>query len=137
MKKFCLIIFALLLLLPFRLEAGHLEDIAARGTIRIGTTGDYIVHYTFTCEEDHNIELTVGDINLDGSVTNKDSLILDRKLAKWKGYDDKIKVKTLADLNRDENITNKDSLVLNRYLAKWKGYDKYIIKISYNDTVVI
>ena len=22
--------------------AGHLEDIAARGTIRIGTTGDYI-----------------------------------------------------------------------------------------------
>ena len=23
-------------------EAGHLEDIAARGTIRIGTTGDYI-----------------------------------------------------------------------------------------------
>ena len=42
MKKFWLIIFALLLLLPFRLEAGHLEDIAARGTIRIGTTGDYI-----------------------------------------------------------------------------------------------
>lgn len=43
MKKFCLIIFAVLLLLPIsRLEAGHLEDIAARGTIRIGTTGDYI-----------------------------------------------------------------------------------------------
>ena len=43
MKRFCLIIFAVLLLLPLsRLEAGHLEDIAARGTIRIGTTGDYI-----------------------------------------------------------------------------------------------
>lgn len=43
MKKFFLTIFAVLLLLPFsRLEAGHLEDIAARGTIRIGTTGDYI-----------------------------------------------------------------------------------------------
>ena len=23
-------------------EAGHLEDISARGTIRVGTTGDYI-----------------------------------------------------------------------------------------------
>ena len=43
MKKFCLIIFAVLILLPIaRLEAGHLDDIAARGTIRIGTTGDYI-----------------------------------------------------------------------------------------------
>ena len=43
MKKFFLIIFAAILFLPLgRLEAGHLEDIAARGTIRIGTTGDYI-----------------------------------------------------------------------------------------------
>ena len=43
MKKFFLIVFALLLFLPTgKLEAGHLEDIVARGTIRIGTTGDYI-----------------------------------------------------------------------------------------------
>ena len=43
MRKFLLIVFALLLFLPIgKLEAGHLEDIAARGTIRIGTTGDYI-----------------------------------------------------------------------------------------------
>ena len=43
MKKFCLMIFAVLVLLPIaRLEAGHLDDISARGTIRIGTTGDYI-----------------------------------------------------------------------------------------------
>ena len=43
MKKFCLMIFAVLILLPIaRLEAGHLDDISARGTIRIGTTGDYI-----------------------------------------------------------------------------------------------
>lgn len=35
---------ALIILLMFgvRVEAGHLDDIAARGTIRIGTTGDYI-----------------------------------------------------------------------------------------------
>lgn len=43
MKKFCLIIFALILLLPIaKLEAGRLDDIVVRGTIRIGTTGDYI-----------------------------------------------------------------------------------------------
>ena len=43
MKKFLLTLVAVLILSPFaRLEAGHLEDIAARGTIRIGTTGDYI-----------------------------------------------------------------------------------------------
>lgn len=39
----CHIVLAILLLsMPFRAEAGHLEDIEARGTIRIGTTGDYI-----------------------------------------------------------------------------------------------
>ena len=38
----CLVL-ALVLVLPAALtEAGHLEEIAARGTIRIGTTGDYI-----------------------------------------------------------------------------------------------
>ena len=43
MRKIFLIIVAAILILPLgKLEAGHLEEIAARGTIRIGTTGDYI-----------------------------------------------------------------------------------------------
>ena len=44
MKIFSRIFLSLIVLLVLsgRLEAGHLEDIAARGTIRIGTTGDYI-----------------------------------------------------------------------------------------------
>ena len=43
MKIFMRVLFVLMiLLLPTRIEAGHLEDIASRGTIRIGTTGDYI-----------------------------------------------------------------------------------------------
>ena len=41
MKKFLMILSALLMFAA-QVEAGHLEDIAARGTIRIGTTGDYI-----------------------------------------------------------------------------------------------
>ena len=38
----CLLLMAVLMLTGIRAEAGHLEEIAARGTIRIGTTGDYI-----------------------------------------------------------------------------------------------
>ena len=41
MKKFLMTLVALLMFAA-QVEAGHLEDIAARGTIRIGTTGDYI-----------------------------------------------------------------------------------------------
>ena len=38
----CLLLMGVLMLTGIRAEAGHLEEIAARGTIRIGTTGDYI-----------------------------------------------------------------------------------------------
>ena len=41
-KVFWALAFMAAMLLPCGAEAGHLEDIAARGTIRIGTTGDYI-----------------------------------------------------------------------------------------------
>lgn len=42
-KNIFYLLMAALLLLPLNYtEAGHLEDIAARGTIRIGSTGDYI-----------------------------------------------------------------------------------------------
>ena len=41
MKKF-LIIFALMFMFAMSItEAGHLEEISQRGTIKIGTTGDY------------------------------------------------------------------------------------------------
>lgn len=38
----CLLLMAVLMLTGIRAEAGHLEEIVAKGTIRIGTTGDYI-----------------------------------------------------------------------------------------------
>ena len=38
----CLLLMAALMLAGGHADAGHLEDISARGTIRIGTTGDYI-----------------------------------------------------------------------------------------------
>ncbi len=42
-KKFCLAIFTVIIFLSAKnVEAGHLQEILARGTIKIGTTGDYI-----------------------------------------------------------------------------------------------
>ena len=42
-KRLAVLLLAAVFLCPFSTAlAGHLEDIAARGTIRIGTTGDYI-----------------------------------------------------------------------------------------------
>ena len=43
LRKFCLAIFTVVIFLSAvkMVEAGHLEEILARGTIRIGTTGDY------------------------------------------------------------------------------------------------
>ncbi|SDG25789.1 cyclohexadienyl dehydratase [Selenomonas sp. WCT3] len=41
-KGIGLLLMAVLMLVGTNGEAGHLEDISARGTIRIGTTGDYI-----------------------------------------------------------------------------------------------
>ena len=42
-KKFCLTIFMAIIFLSTQIvEAGHLEEILNRGTIKIGTTGDYI-----------------------------------------------------------------------------------------------
>ena len=41
-RRGTLLALIIFLLIGVRVEAGHLDDIAARGTIRIGTTGDYI-----------------------------------------------------------------------------------------------
>jgi len=41
MKKFCIVLFVTLIFSVNIAQAGHLEEIIERGTIRIGTTGDY------------------------------------------------------------------------------------------------
>ena len=41
-RRGALLALIILLSIVVRVETGHLDDIAARGTIRIGTTGDYI-----------------------------------------------------------------------------------------------
>lgn len=56
-----------------------------------------------------------GDINEDGVINGKDSILLKQYLAKWKvtiGMD-------AADVNRDGVINGKDSILLCQYLARW------------------
>ena len=72
----------------------------------------------------------VGDVNADTQVTNRDSMILDRYVAGWEGYEQRIIIMDAADLNRDTQVTNRDAIILDRVAAGWEGYyDKYIIMV--------
>lgn len=73
--------------------------------------------------------ISVGDVNADGQVKNKDALVLDRYIAGWSGYDKYVIDWDAADTNRDGKVKNKDALILDRYIAGWKGYDTYIISV--------
>ena len=66
-----------------------------------------------------------GDINNDGNVNAMDKAILNRYLAGWEGYAERILNWDAADIDRSGNVDGKDKAILNRYLAGWEGYDKY------------
>ena len=84
-----------------------------------------VIHYI-----DINLsgESVNGDVNGDGKVTAIDKAILNRYLAGWKGYDERIADWDAADINKDGNVDAKDKAILNRYLAGWQGYDQYFEK---------
>ena len=65
---------------------------------------------------------TLGDINSDGQITNKDRFWLNRFLAGMDvpaGFD-----QFLADINGDGEITKADAEYLSRHLAGWVGYEQ-------------
>ncbi len=66
---------------------------------------------------------TVGDINGDGAVTNKDRFILNRFLAGMVGYTDIDR--TLADINGDGDVTQADAEYLTNHLAGIKGFESF------------
>ena len=70
-----------------------------------------------------------GDVNCDGTVSNRDAMILDRFVAGWADYDRQIKSTEAADLNRDTKVNNRDAMILDRFVAGWEGYDKFIILV--------
>lgn len=66
--------------------------------------------------------VVVGDVNGDGAINMKDSVLLSRYVAKWSGYDGTKVDLAAADTNGDGAINMKDSVILSRYVAKWSGY---------------
>ncbi|MBQ8497972.1 MAG: hypothetical protein IJ489_11040 [Clostridia bacterium] len=65
---------------------------------------------------------TVGDLDGDGAITNKDRFILNRYLEKMTGYTSIDK--NVADINGDGDVTAADADYLTRHLAGWLGYEK-------------
>mgnify|MGYP003316630632 CR=1 FL=1 len=59
----------------------------------------------------------IGDINGDGTITNKDRFLLNRYLANMAGYTSINK--TVADINGDGKLNNKDASLLFQYLSGW------------------
>ncbi len=71
------------------------------------------------------IDFVYGDVDGDGIVTNKDSAIVARYLARWTGYEATNAAYNFngADVDGDGVVTNKDSAIIARYLARWTGYE--------------
>jgi len=70
------------------------------------------------------LPILYGDVNGDGTVNNKDRLVLTRYLAKWTDYPAEVINMAAADVNADGTVNNKDRLILTRHLAKWTGYEE-------------
>lgn len=66
---------------------------------------------------------SIGDVNLDGSVTVVDAIMLARSLGNWNGYDVNSLIVKTADVNADGDIGIDDATILIRHLAKWSGYE--------------
>ena len=75
-------------------------------------------------------DLIYGDVDGSGAVDNRDALILDRYIAGWKGYGDRITNPEAADLNLDGKISNRDAILLDRYIAGWEDYDQYVYEVN-------
>lgn len=90
-------------------------------------------HAPFTKEitvDDSNVteDVTVyliGDVDGNGKVEQKDSMILSRYFAGWSGYETKIVSSAAADVDQDGELKLKDSMILSRYFAGWSEYTKY------------
>lgn len=103
----------------------------------LASGGKVTLYWSFTATNSNyvstaksgSVEFTayvIGDVNLDGRVTDKDAMILARYKAGWSGYDEKILCVLAADVNGDGYILDRDASILARHLAGWGGiYDTY------------
>jgi len=64
-------------------------------------------------------DIVYGDVDGDGVVTPKDSMMLARYLAGWSGIMIDL---AAADVDMDGVVTPRDTMLLDRFLAGWVGY---------------
>ncbi len=112
------------------------KDGAAEGTypITVSYDNDYysIINVNFEAVDFNCVagsvevkDFVYGDIDGDEIVTNIDSAILSRHIAKWMGYEASNPLLNFdaADLDLDGSVTNKDVMIIARHLALWLGYE--------------
>lgn len=69
--------------------------------------------------------ILIGDVDGNGEIKGKDSMILSRHLAGWDDYTT-LDNPDAADIDGNGVINGKDSMILSRYLAGWgEDYNKY------------
>lgn len=97
------------------------SDTASAGTYTVGTkllegSSGIVVdgQVTFTVKSDR----LPGDVNEDGIVDMRDSIVLNRYFAEWDGVTIN---ESNADVNADGLVDMRDSIILNRYFAEWDG----------------
>ncbi len=61
------------------------------------------------------IEITYGDVNEDGTINNKDYVVLMRYINGWNVY----VFEAACDINRDDEIDNRDCALLMQYINGW------------------
>ena len=86
-------------------------------------------YLTFVSLGEKPVRPCAGDVNGDKIVNNRDAMILDRYIAGWAGYGDRITDMGTADLNRDGVVNNRDAMMLDRYIAGWEGFGQYIVSV--------
>lgn len=70
---------------------------------------------------DSTLSIPVGDVDLDGSASVVDLVLVERMRAGWSGYED-YDLTAVADLNKDGLVNIVDATILIRHLAGWSGY---------------
>ena len=94
------------------------NDDATPGTYQVSTKviiGSCTVDGTITFTVEEASDRVPGDVNDDGVVDMRDSVLLDRYLAEW---DVTINMSN-ADVTGDGVVDMRDSVLLDRYLAEW------------------
>ena len=116
-----------------RYNYGSAAFLSTDNGLYIGTCNPFYggqLYLLTTVKEEPAESYIVGDVNGDGEVTNRDTIILERYISGWEGYDEYITNMDAADLNRDGEVTNRDIMILDRYIAGWEGYEQYIITVA-------